>query len=369
MRAATSFLGAGASSRSPPRGPSARRSASATPPPVASRHPSSNPDKIAGRPARVLLTNDDGVDSSLLVPFIKALHAVGGAAGQPGFDLRVLVPDAERSWSSKVMSRFTSVEMRATTRDGHAVSTLSGTPADCAALGCHHMWERDQAASTQPDLVVSGINLGANFGTAFFLSSGTVGAALEGAIAGVPAVAVSLILGDDARAAMAAGREPADTAGAVAASARVVLAAVKALRRGAWPAGVDVINVNLPAGVLADTPTSVTRVGRSRYLECFKREDEEAEPNGGAAAGSGGGGGDGSVGEFVARFQHKPSGMSWEDVMEGTDVFAVKSGRISVTPVTLEGVCSGAGAGAADLSWLECDVGAGEPVAPGTLPR
>jgi len=359
MRAAMSFSGVGASPRSPPRGPSIRRS-------VASRHPGSNLDNT-GRPARVLLTNDDGVDSSLLVPFIEALHAAAGAAGQPAFDMRVLVPDAERSLSSKVMSRFTSVEMRATTREGHAVSTLSGTPADCAALGCHHMWERDQAASTQPDLVVSGINLGANFGSAFFLSSGTVGAALEGAIAGVPAVAVSLILGDDARAAMAAGRAPADTAGAVAASARVVIAAVEALRRGAWPAGVDVINVNLPAGVLADTPTSVTRVGRSRYLECFQREEGDAKPNGVAAAGGGGGGGSG--GEFVARFQHKPSGMSWEDVMEGTDVFAVKSGRISVTPVTLEGVCSGARAGAADMSWLECDVGAGEPVAPGTLPR
>ena len=76
------------------------------------------------RPSRVLLTNDDGVDSSLLVPLIEALYdAVGG---RDRLVLEVLVPDSERSWSSKVMSRFNEVEMRATTR--RARRTPPGTP-------------------------------------------------------------------------------------------------------------------------------------------------------------------------------------------------------------------------------------------------
>jgi 5'-nucleotidase len=113
--------------------------------------------------------------------------------------------------------------------------------------------------SVRPDLVVSGINLGANFGTAFFLSSGTVGAALEGAIAGVPSVAISLILGDEARASMKAGEAPADAPGAAAAAARVVTAALAAVRSNRWPADVDVLNVHLPAGVQRDT-AAVVRV-------------------------------------------------------------------------------------------------------------
>lgn len=228
------------------------------------------PTSDTERSSRVLLTNDDGVDSSLLVPFIAALQdAVGGAQH---IRLQVLVPDAERSWSSKVMSRFANVDMRVTTREGHRVHTLSGTPADCAAVGCYHMdfddpeMECDKGGgntaargSVRPDLVVSGINLGANFGTAFFLSSGTVGAALEGAIAGVPSVAISLILGDEARASMKAGEAPADAPGAAAAAARVVTAALAAVRSNRWPADVDVLNVNLPAGVQRDT-AAVVRV-------------------------------------------------------------------------------------------------------------
>ena len=372
--------------------------------------------KRRDRPSRVLLTNDDGVDSSLLVPFIEAMYAEAG--GRHNLSLQVLVPDAERSWSSKVMSRFDDVEMRVTSRDGHGVHTLSGTPADCAAVGCYHMnfggEEEDDdddeeeeegvdlssssssSSSRRPDLVVSGINLGANFGTAFFLSSGTVGAALEGAIAGVPGVALSLILGDEARESMKNGKPPADAAGAAAASARVVAAALRAVRGGEWPEDVDVLNVNLPAGVVRDTPAVVTRVGRSRYLECFKRVDKDdnaptagdavtpapapapaaaaIEKEAEAEAGAGGG-------VFVATFKHAPSGMSWEDVDEGSDTWAVKSGRISVSAVTLEGVCSAtrpraaaaaavAGEGASStpralgdvsLSWLGCcDGGDGE---------
>lgn len=118
------------------------------------------------RPGRVLLTNDDGVDSTLLVPFIEALYDVAG--GPANLTLRVLVPDAERSWSSKVMSRFNDVDMRATSREGHRVYTLTGTPADCAAVGSYHMDFHEAGASangsdegggggeTRPDLVVSG---------------------------------------------------------------------------------------------------------------------------------------------------------------------------------------------------------------------
>ena len=62
----------------------------------------------------------------------------------------------------------------------------SGTPADCANLGIHSVFD------TRPDLVVSGINIGLNHGLAFVMGRGTVGAATEGVIAGLPAIAFSI---------------------------------------------------------------------------------------------------------------------------------------------------------------------------------
>jgi hypothetical protein len=128
------------------------------------------------------------------------------------------------------------------------------------------------------------------------------------------------------------------------------------------PSDVDVLNVNLPAGVRRDTPAVVTRVGRSRYLECFKRVEAGVAGAAAGAAGKGADEGGGAKGAFVATFKHAPSGMSWEDVEEGSDTWAVKSGRISISAVTLQGVCSaGAAAGAGpgvpgaedvSLSWL-----------------
>lgn len=121
---------------------------------------------------------------------------------------------------------------------------------------------------------------------------------------------------------MKEGKPPADAPGAAAASARVVAAALAAVREGRWPAEVDVLNVNLPAGVQRDTPAVVTRVGRSRYLECFKRvspaaataaaEEEKPTTAAAAAANATAAGAEDDAGEaYVATFKHAPSGMSW----------------------------------------------------------
>jgi 5'-nucleotidase len=66
------------------------------------------------------------------------------------------------------------------------VFAVGGFPADCTNLGVHSLFD------TPPELVVSGVNIGLNVGLGFFLSSGTVGAAMEGWIAGIPAIALSV---------------------------------------------------------------------------------------------------------------------------------------------------------------------------------
>ncbi len=126
----------------------------------------------------ILLTNDDGIDALGLPSFAEALTAVG--------DVEVVVPDRERSWVGKAITRFESVKVEKVEIAGIEMRTTTGYPADCVQLGVHTLFDR------RPDIVVSGINVGYNHGSAFLQSSGTVGAALEGDIAEVPSVAFSM---------------------------------------------------------------------------------------------------------------------------------------------------------------------------------
>jgi hypothetical protein len=125
----------------------------------------------------ILITNDDGIDSPTLVPLARCLRRLG--------TIRVVVPEAERSWIAKAITRFEALRVVPAEREGIAMHAVTGTPADCVSLGVHTLFDGP------PDLVVSGINLGLNYGLAFLLSSGTVGAALEACLAGIPAIAFS----------------------------------------------------------------------------------------------------------------------------------------------------------------------------------
>ena len=130
---------------------------------------------------KILLTNDDGPDSPLFSLAAQRLSRLG--------DLETIVPKTEQSWTGKSMTRFGHLELSQAQSGDTAVNCLSGTPADCANFGIYHLFE------DLPDLVVSGINVGSNIGVAFVFSSGTVGACLEANIAGLPAIALSQILG------------------------------------------------------------------------------------------------------------------------------------------------------------------------------
>jgi 5'-nucleotidase len=125
----------------------------------------------------ILVTNDDGIDAPPLVPLVSALADLAS--------IRVVVPHIERSWIGKAITRFDPVEVRVVEREGLEMHAATGYPADCVQLGVHTLFDRP------PALVVSGINIGYNHGSAFLQSSGTVGAALEAVIAGVDGVAFS----------------------------------------------------------------------------------------------------------------------------------------------------------------------------------
>jgi len=129
----------------------------------------------------ILLTNDDSIDSPLLELAIDFLKPMG--------NLRVVVPKEEQSWKGKSITRFSDMVMEPATIHGVEGCSFTGTPADCTNFAIYNLY-----GDAKPDLVVSGINIGANTGISFTWSSGTVGACLEANIAKVPAVALSQAL-------------------------------------------------------------------------------------------------------------------------------------------------------------------------------
>lgn len=243
-----------------------------------------------------LLTNDDGVDSPALVPFARSLARLG--------EVRVVVPDDERSWSGKAITRFEPIRTEVVERDGIPMVTHTGTPADGVQLGVHALHD------TPPRLVVSGINLGFNHGAGYLWSSGTVGAAVEGWVSGIPAVALSTGTMADWEAWRSEARSP----GAGATWERlseVATALVADLVDGPLGELADVVSVNIPWDADDRTPRRVTRVARTGYDRLF-----------------------GAVGDGV--YVHDfGGGITDRGVVPGNDVDAAHDGVVSITPLRM----------------------------------
>ncbi len=131
---------------------------------------------------RLLVSNDDGIRSPLLHALVAALRAAG-------HELYVVAPLHEQSWTGASKCRHRPV---ASARADHGLGvptwTVDGTPADCVNIALAHLLP---GSITAVDGVVSGINLGHNTPLGFINASGTIAAAWEGALHGLPAMACS----------------------------------------------------------------------------------------------------------------------------------------------------------------------------------
>ena len=211
---------------------------------------------------QVLVTNDDGADSPILVPLLRELSKLA--------ELCIVVPAAECSWTSKSMSRFEPLVLAEIECGGFPAQTLTGKPADCANIGIHNI------CPEKPALVVSGINMGVNSGLAFTLSSGTIGAAVEGFLAGVPSAAFSLELPDPAFALWRRSRRLDPALDALVSAAVAVSADIAAeILRGGLPAGADMVAVNMPASTRRESPRCLTGLARTSYGPLFTRRATE----------------------------------------------------------------------------------------------
>jgi 5'-nucleotidase len=230
---------------------------------------------------RILLSNDDGYFAPGLAVLAEQLREFG--------EITVVAPERDRSGASNSLTLDRPLTVR---RAANGFYHVNGTPTDCVHLAVTGF------LGHQPDLVVSGINYGANMGDDT-IYSGTVAAATEGFLLGIPSIAVSL--------ASKSGKH-------FATASRIAAQLVTRLQRA--PIGQPVLlNVNvpdLPEGELQGI--EVTRLGRRHKAEGVVKS---TTPRGetvywiGAAGGA-------------------------QDAGPGTDFHAVSSGRVSVTPLQVD---------------------------------
>ena len=234
---------------------------------------------------RILVTNDDGVHSYGLWRLAEGLRHVG--------DVSVVAPDRDQSGIGTAMTLMDVIRAREISSpvDGVKAISVQGTPTDCVILAVESLF------SERFDLIVSGINQGANLGLDV-VSSGTVGAAIQGYTRGISSIAISVSSLTDVHY-EAASRTAAVLAGALAESP---------------PPEPLLLNVNLP-NVEPDQlrRVEVTRLGPRAHLESVAR------------------GSDGRRTHYWIKHDRPVN----TDAAEGTDIRAVRDGAISISSIDL----------------------------------
>ncbi|MCK4536086.1 MAG: 5'/3'-nucleotidase SurE [Desulfuromonadales bacterium] len=228
----------------------------------------------------ILLTNDDGIQSPGLQVLAEQISRLGRVV--------VVAPDRERSAVGHALTLHAPLRAQVYADDWWAVD---GTPTDCVSLGIHGLLK------TVPDLVISGINKGANMGDDLTYS-GTVAAAMEATLMGVPAFAVSLASTDFDRQAFVW-------------SARVAMRVAETICEHSLPAD-TFLNVNVPVG--EPSGIQLTRQGKRIYEGAvIQKRDPRGNDYYWIGAGE----------------------LGFHD-LDGTDFNAVQSGHVSVTPLHLD---------------------------------
>lgn len=231
---------------------------------------------------RILISNDDGVYAVGIAALAAELSHIA--------EIEVMAPDSNRSGASNSLSVQIPVRVQ---QLGNGYRSVTGTPTDCVHVAITGLFQE------KFDMVVSGINAGENLGDDV-LYSGTVAAATEGGVLGIPSVAFSL-----------AGKDPQknyDTASAV---ARHI---VERLKREPLPYA-TILNVNIPDVRLEELRGfELTRLGKRRTAHpAIKDTDPRGYPV----------------------YWIGASGLE-EDAGPGTDFYAIKENKVSITPIQID---------------------------------
>ena len=229
----------------------------------------------------ILLTNDDGYDALGIQILYRTLRA------QTKHELSIVAPEGQRSATGHSITLLQPLFMKEYKLDGQMKGyAVSGTPSDCVKLAIQG------GLIPKPDLLISGINQGSNLGTDVFYS-GTVSAAMEGVLLGVPSLAVSLASFEFLN------FEPAATY-----LAEQLDVIVQHHQEG-------LVNINIPGKPQAEwRGLKVTRLGKAVYENVFERR---VDPRG--------------------RTYYWQSGHLAQDLEVDTDIRAIQEDFISITPM------------------------------------
>jgi 5'-nucleotidase len=231
---------------------------------------------------RILISNDDGVHAIGIATLADELAKIA--------EIEVIAPDRNRSGASNSLSIQVPVRLQ---QLGNGYYSVTGTPTDCVHLAVTGYFQ------TNFDMVVSGINAGANLGDDI-LYSGTVAAATEGGILGIPSIAFSL-----------AGKDPQKHYDTAAAVARQI---IERLKKAPLPHG-TILNVNVPDIKIEELQGfELTRLGKRHPAQpAIKAMDPRGYPV----------------------YWIGASGLE-EDAGPGTDFCAIRENKVSVTPIQLD---------------------------------
>ncbi len=235
---------------------------------------------LSGSTMRILLCNDDGYRADGIRALRRALERFA--------EVEVIAPEHNNSAKSNALSVHTPIYVR---EAGPKERYVTGTPADCM-----HLALTTQLLDFKPDLVVSGINNGANMGDDT-LYSGTVGAAMEGYLFGIPAIAFSQVNYGWAHLDAAADK------------------AAEIVQTFAQEPGLWLLNVNIPNLPAQDIkPAQITRLGRRHAAQ---PAIVQVNPHG------------------ETMYWIGPAGQA-QDASEGTDFHATAHGHVSISPLNID---------------------------------
>jgi len=241
----------------------------------------------------ILLTNDDGYKSAGFLPLLKELSEE--------FSVVIVVPDREKSWIGKAITKKTQVKLKKIKLKGFDIFTINGTPADCVQIGLYNILD------SFPKMVISGINQGSNVGHARILSSGTVGAAMEASIEGVNALASSLRIPGEIKKKLDLFDEKNYVVFENA--ARITRKLTKILIDKKFDDDIDLFSANIPFNASYDAEIEITKPFKEPYGKLFYEKKDG----------------------LVLR---TPS-LNFEKLDDKTDLKALSEGKISLTPINI----------------------------------
>ncbi len=238
---------------------------------------------------KILLTNDDGIYSDGLKAAFEVLKEFG--------EVYIVAPLVQMSGVGRSISIMEPIRISEVNINGIRMFAVDGTPTDSVVLGIH------EVIGELPDLTVCGINLGENLSSEAVTTSGTVCAALEAATHGCPSIAISMQMPDSDKFNLTCCHDFSFSQLVLKHIARKVLSGL--------PDGIDVLNINVP--MYPNGKIMVTKLARKMYNV---RIEKRVDPRG--------------------REYYWIYGEELETAEEGTDIYALHRGYVSITPISLD---------------------------------